>query len=64
MLISGDLYNNLTSMTQSECRHIDRVQFKGSNQPMDLYTIDISLENLQEKISITDRFDTIQLTMD
>ena len=41
-LFSGPFYKLLDSNIQKRCRHLDQVLLKGSSQPMDLYTFDIS----------------------
>ena len=41
-LFSGQFYKLLDSTIQKRCRHIDQVLLKGSSQPIDLYTFDIS----------------------
>lgn len=46
LLISGDLYDNLTSMAKSYMRKIDRVAVKGSRKPIELYTCDLDPSNL------------------
>jgi class 3 adenylate cyclase len=42
ILFSGAFYNLLDRAIQRRCRHLDRVLVKGSSQPIDLYTFDIS----------------------
>ena len=42
IIISGIIYDLLSPEMQLICRHIDRVQVKGSLRPIDLYTIDIN----------------------
>ncbi len=53
LLISGPLYNLFSDELKKICRYIDCVYVKGSEQPLDLYTIDVNL-NLkpQEKKDI------------
>jgi class 3 adenylate cyclase len=42
LLISGELYNNLTDENKRICRRIDKVTVKGSVAPMVLYTTDLN----------------------
>jgi class 3 adenylate cyclase len=56
LLISEPLYDHLSRTTQSYCRAVDNVIFKGKSEPMMIYTIDvcsqlISLENESEEFS-------------
>lgn len=44
ILISGQIYECFSRETQKQCRQIDHVLFKGDNDPLRLYTIDV-LEN-------------------
>lgn len=41
-LFSGQFYKLLDTNLQKRCRHLDQVLLKGSSQPLDLYTFDIS----------------------
>lgn len=43
LLISEDLYTQLTPKMKTFCRNIDRVTVKGSAKPIRLYTIDLRL---------------------
>ena len=45
-------------------RHIDRVTVKGSIEPMDLYTCDVDLQNLQLKVKTSqlDKYSSTKLT--
>jgi tetratricopeptide (TPR) repeat protein len=43
LLISGPLYNLFSDELKKICRYIDCVYVKGSEQPLDLYTIDVNL---------------------
>ena len=45
-LFSGMLYEMLTPETQLECRLLDVITVKGSIRPVELYTIDMNLDNL------------------
>ena len=47
LLISDQLYNKLSKKTQRICREIDRVTVKGSKNPIGLFTVDISLNELR-----------------
>ena len=53
LLISGPLYKLFSDEMKKICRYIDCVYVKGSEQPLDLYTVDVNL-NLkpQEKKNI------------
>lgn len=51
MLISGALRDVCTKETQKNMRHIDRVTVKGSIEPMDIYTVDVSLEMANRRLS-------------
>ncbi|CAD8178473.1 unnamed protein product [Paramecium octaurelia] len=50
ILISGQLRNVTTKVTQKNLRHIDRVTVKGSIEPMDIYTVDLNVESLIRKV--------------
>ena len=55
LLISGPLYKLLTEDMKHICRFVDCVMVKGSELPLDLYTIDVNLElkpQNQKKIMI------------
>ena len=43
ILISGVLYNLLSDEMKDLCRFVDCVMVKGSELPLDLYTIDVNL---------------------
>ena len=43
LLISGPLYNLFSNDMKHICRFVDCVYVKGSEQPLDLYTIDVNL---------------------
>lgn len=47
LLISGSLYDYMSTETQDETRQVDCVLMKGMDEPTRLYTCDIYLENLQ-----------------
>ncbi|CAD8094231.1 unnamed protein product [Paramecium sonneborni] len=49
ILISGILKRNLTSACQNYIRLIDIVTVKGSIEPVELYTVDLSIKNLLNK---------------
>ena len=44
LLISGPLYKLLTEEMKRVCRFVDCVMVKGSELPLDLYTIDVNLD--------------------
>lgn len=46
---------------QKLLRHIDTVTVKGSIEPLELYTVDVSLENLLKKLDQKDTFDVQHL---
>jgi class 3 adenylate cyclase len=45
ILLSGELYSCLSSELQQICRLIDIVKVKGSNKPLELYTVHVNLAN-------------------
>jgi class 3 adenylate cyclase len=47
LLISGEVYDNLSPCLKDICRKIDIVKVKGSNKPLHIYTVDVNLENLK-----------------
>jgi class 3 adenylate cyclase len=47
ILVSGKVYQLVTSLTRKILRQIDRVRVKGSQLPVDLYTPDLNIEKLQ-----------------
>ena len=51
ILISGVLYNLFTDDMKNICRYVDRVTVKGSELPLDLYTIDLNLNVSPQKES-------------
>ena len=51
ILISGVLYNLLTQDMKNICRYVDKVTVKGSQLPLDLYTIDLNLNVSPQKES-------------
>lgn len=52
LLVSGPLIEAMTPKCGQECRMIDRITVKGSDIPMDLYTCDVDIEHLENKIKI------------
>ena len=44
LLISGPLYDKCSDDMKQLCRYVDCVMVKGSEQPLDLYTIDVNLD--------------------
>lgn len=48
VLMSGDFVSLLRPGVQSLCRQVDRVTVKGSNKPMDLYTLDLVIPTRKE----------------
>jgi class 3 adenylate cyclase len=62
ILISGILKRHLTQACQSYLRLIDVVTVKGSIEPVQLYTVDLSLKNVQSKFpEPRDLFDTSKM---
>ena len=56
------MYKNLTTKCQKFLRHIDTVTVKGSLVPLEFYTVDLMVENL-DKISVKrDKFDNSNFT--
>ena len=51
ILFSGILYNLLTDEMKSICRYVDKVIVKGSEFPLDLYTIDLNLNVTKQRES-------------
>ena len=51
ILISGVLYNLFTDDMKNICRYVDKVTVKGSELPLDLYTIDLNLNVSKQKES-------------
>ncbi len=49
LLISGPLYNLFSKDMKHICRFIDCVYVKGSEQPLDLYTVDVNLNITPQK---------------
>jgi class 3 adenylate cyclase len=47
ILLSGDVYDNLSECLKNICRKIDIVKVKGSDKPLHIYTVDVNLENLK-----------------
>ena len=47
ILLSGEVYDNLSPRLQDICRKIDIVKVKGSDKPLHIYTVDVNLENLR-----------------
>lgn len=52
LLISGEVYELMTMKNREKLRHIDKVEVKQGEKPMDLYTVDISVKNLLKKCGI------------
>ena len=44
LLISGPLYDKCSDDMKRICRYVDCVMVKGSEQPLDLYTVDVNLD--------------------
>ena len=54
LLISGPLYDKCSDDMKRLCRFVDCVMVKGSEQPLDLYTIDVNLDlklNNEKKVN-------------
>lgn len=62
ILFSHDLFEKLSVNMKEFCRKIDCVTLKGSQQPIELYTIDIDPEVQDDEISISRQFDTSKLS--
>lgn len=54
LLVSGSLIEAMTPKCGQECRRIDRIFIKGQDVAVDLYTCDVDLDNLENKIKIGD----------
>ena len=52
ILISGDMYELMTLKNKEHLRQIDRVSVKEGEKPMNLYTVDLSTENLLKIVGI------------
>lgn len=52
LLISGELYSLCSNSIKNICRLIDKVEVKGSKQPIELYTVDVNIHNLPKDNSI------------
>lgn len=63
-MYSGPLIEAMTPKCGQECRMIDRITVKGSDVPMDLYTCDVDIEHLENKIKIgeVDKFQKEKMT--
>jgi class 3 adenylate cyclase len=61
LLFSGVLYDMLTPETQRECRLLDIITVKGSIRPLELYTVDIHIPELDHHGSKIDKFDKSKL---
>ena len=48
LLLSGEFVSCLSPFVRDRVRQIDRVTVKGSNQPVDLFTYDITLDHIEE----------------
>lgn len=59
ILISGILYDQLSQSVKNLCRKIDVVRVKGSNKPLELYTIDINkspkVKNEEVRLDLKER---------
>jgi hypothetical protein len=67
LLISSDFQANFTPGLKKFTRYIDRVTFKGSTEPMGLYTIDMIVDNLPPSKDPTEyekEFDTYKDRME
>ncbi|CAD8045835.1 unnamed protein product [Paramecium sonneborni] len=62
ILISGVLKQYLTDECQKQLRLIDIVTVKGSVEPVEIHTIDMSIKNLIQKTKVLkDKFDTSKM---
>lgn len=50
-LISGQIFNLCREPLQSKMRMLDRVKVKGSEQPIDLFTMDLDMRDLTPELS-------------
>ena len=57
LLISGDLYDLMTLRNKENLRLIDRVEVKSDEKPMDLYTVDLSPDNLIRVMGLAEGID-------
>ena len=57
ILVSGDLYDLMTLKNKEHLRQIDKVEVKAGEKPMDLYTVDLSPENLIKTLGINENKD-------
>lgn len=63
--MSGDFYDLLPSDVKKRCRHIDRIEFKGSSSYTDIYTFDINhLEDVGELVVIDPKNTKIDYDVD
>jgi class 3 adenylate cyclase len=61
ILISEQFYTLLSPAYKAKCRRVDRVMFKGSSQPMSIYTIDL---DMPERCDATEYRKTFEAAVD
>jgi class 3 adenylate cyclase len=59
ILISGELAELMTPKNKELLRKVDCVTVKGSNQPIDLFTIDLCIRNLAQNVVIKPRINKL-----
>jgi class 3 adenylate cyclase len=57
-LLSGSIYDMLSTQAKMLCRHIDTVTVKGSEKPMRLYTSDVDPKDLTPTLASKERMST------
>lgn len=64
LLISGSMIASMTPKCGKECRMIDRISVVGQEQPLELYTCDVDVDNLENKIKVgeVDKFKKDKMT--
>lgn len=57
ILITGEIYDLMVTKNKEYLRHIDRVIAKGTDKPFDLYTLDLSVENILKVFGVSAKKD-------
>lgn len=57
-LLSGSIYDMLSPMAKSLCRHIDTITVKGSEKPVRIYTSDVDPKDLTPTVEQKERIST------